>query len=50
VTTIVSTAAIDPHDFEPGTCPLAAISDADLVLVDGVRCAPWVWRSSSCRR
>jgi zinc/manganese transport system substrate-binding protein len=41
VTTIVSSAAIDPHDFEPGTSALAAISDADLVVVNGAGYDHW---------
>jgi zinc/manganese transport system substrate-binding protein len=41
VTTIVSSAAIDPHDFEPGTSALAAISDADVVVVNGAGYDHW---------
>ena len=41
VTTIVSSAAIDPHDFEAGTAALAAISDADLVVLNGVDYDHW---------
>lgn len=41
VTAIVSSAAIDPHDFEPGTSALAAISDADLVVVNGAGYDHW---------
>jgi len=41
VTTIVSSAAVDPHDFEPGTSALAAISDADLVVVNGAGYDHW---------
>jgi zinc/manganese transport system substrate-binding protein len=41
VTTIVSSAAVDPHDFEPGTSALAAISDADLVVLDGAGYDSW---------
>ena len=41
VTTIVSSSAIDPHDFEPGTAALAAISDADLVVVNGADYDHW---------
>jgi zinc/manganese transport system substrate-binding protein len=41
VTTIVSSAAIDPHDFEPGTAALAAISSADLVVLNGADYDHW---------
>jgi zinc/manganese transport system substrate-binding protein len=41
VTTIVSSAAVDPHDFEPGTSALAAISDADLLVVNGAGYDHW---------
>ena len=41
VTTIVSSAAVDPHDFEPGTSALAAISDADVVVVNGAGYDHW---------
>jgi zinc/manganese transport system substrate-binding protein len=41
VTTIVSSGAIDPHDFEPGTADLAAFSDADLVVVNGAHYDDW---------
>lgn len=41
VTTIVSSAAIDPHDFEPGTSALAAISDADLLVLNGAGYDHW---------
>jgi len=41
VTTIVSSGAIDPHDFEAGTADLAAISQADLVVVNGAHYDVW---------
>ena len=41
VTTIVSSAAIDPHDFEPGTAALAALSSADLVVLNGADYDHW---------
>jgi len=41
VTTIVSSAAIDPHDFEPGTAALAAFSGADLVVLNGAGYDHW---------
>jgi zinc/manganese transport system substrate-binding protein len=40
-TTIVSSGAVDPHDFEPGTADLAAFSDADLVVVNGADYDSW---------
>ena len=41
VTTIVTSSAVDPHDFEPGTADLAAFSEADLVLVNGADYDHW---------
>jgi zinc/manganese transport system substrate-binding protein len=41
VTTIVASAAVDPHDFEPGTADLAAFSAADLVVVNGAHYDEW---------
>jgi zinc/manganese transport system substrate-binding protein len=41
VTTIISSAAVDPHDFEPGTAALAALSSADLVVVNGAGYDHW---------
>jgi zinc/manganese transport system substrate-binding protein len=41
VTTIVSSAAVDPHDFDPGTAALAAFSDADLVVLNGADYDHW---------
>lgn len=41
VTTVVSSAAVDPHDFEPGTAALAAFSDADLVVLNGAGYDHW---------
>jgi zinc/manganese transport system substrate-binding protein len=41
VTTIVSSGAVDPHDFEPGTAALAAFSDADLVVYNGANYDHW---------
>jgi zinc/manganese transport system substrate-binding protein len=35
VTTVVASAAIDPHDFEPSVADIAAFSDAQLVVVNG---------------
>jgi zinc/manganese transport system substrate-binding protein len=41
VTTVVSSAAVDPHDFEPGTAALAAFSDAGLVVLNGAGYDHW---------
>jgi zinc/manganese transport system substrate-binding protein len=41
VTTVVSSSAIDPHDFEPGTAALAAFSSADLVVLNGAGYDHW---------
>ena len=41
VTTIVSSGAIDPHDFEPTTADLAAFSDADVVVLNGAHYDQW---------
>jgi zinc/manganese transport system substrate-binding protein len=41
VTTIVSSSAVDPHDFEPGTAALAAFSNADLVVLNGAGYDSW---------
>jgi zinc/manganese transport system substrate-binding protein len=41
VTTVISSGAIDPHDFEPGTAALAALSSADLVVVNGAGYDHW---------
>jgi zinc/manganese transport system substrate-binding protein len=41
VTTIISSAAVDPHDFEPGTAALAALSSADLVVLNGAGYDHW---------
>ena len=41
VTTIVASAAMDPHDFEAGTADLAAFSAADLVVVNGAHYDEW---------
>lgn len=35
VTTVVASAAVDPHDFEPSVADVAAFSDAQLVVVNG---------------
>lgn len=41
VTTIVNSAAIDPHDFEPGTSDLAAFTGADVVVLNGAGYDTW---------
>lgn len=41
VTTIVDSAAVDPHDFEPTTGDLAAFEEADLVVVNGAGYDSW---------
>jgi zinc/manganese transport system substrate-binding protein len=37
----VASGAVDPHDFEPGTADLAAVSEADLVVVNGADYDHW---------
>ena len=41
VTTVVSSASIDPHDFEPGTADLAAFTGADVVVLNGAGYDSW---------
>jgi zinc/manganese transport system substrate-binding protein len=41
VTTVVSSGAIDPHDFEPTTADLAAFSDATVVVLNGAHYDQW---------
>ncbi|MCW2739799.1 MAG: hypothetical protein JWR45_221 [Blastococcus sp.] len=41
VTTIVASAAVDPHDFDPSTADLAAFSGADLVVLNGAGYDHW---------
>jgi zinc/manganese transport system substrate-binding protein len=41
VTTVVTSGAVDPHDFDPGTADLAAFSDADLVVLNGAHYDEW---------
>jgi zinc/manganese transport system substrate-binding protein len=41
VTTIVASGAVDPHDFDPRTSDLAAISGADLVVLNGAGYDRW---------
>jgi zinc/manganese transport system substrate-binding protein len=41
VTTIIASAAVDPHDFEASTGDIAAFTDADLVVVNGADYDSW---------
>jgi zinc/manganese transport system substrate-binding protein len=41
VTTVVGSAAVDPHDFEPTTGDLARFENADLVVVNGAGYDHW---------
>jgi zinc/manganese transport system substrate-binding protein len=41
VTTVVASAGVDPHDFDPGTADLAAFSHADLVVINGAGYDVW---------
>jgi zinc/manganese transport system substrate-binding protein len=41
VTTVLSSAAVDPHDFEPRPADIAAFDGADLVVLNGVGYDTW---------
>jgi zinc/manganese transport system substrate-binding protein len=41
VTTVLASAAVDPHEFEPGTAAIAAFSGADLVVLNGAGYDQW---------
>lgn len=41
VTTVLGSAAVDPHDYEPSTGDIASFSDADLVVLNGADYDPW---------
>ncbi|MCW2699196.1 MAG: hypothetical protein JWQ45_731 [Blastococcus sp.] len=41
VTTVVSSGAVDPHDFEPATADLAAFSAAEMVVLNGAHYDEW---------
>jgi zinc/manganese transport system substrate-binding protein len=41
VTTLVASAGVDPHDFEPTVADIAAFSDAQLVVVNGAGYDNW---------
>jgi zinc/manganese transport system substrate-binding protein len=47
VTTIVNSGTVDPHDYEPGTADLAAISEAELVVVNGADYDSWAEKAVS---
>jgi zinc/manganese transport system substrate-binding protein len=46
VKTIVHGTAVDPHDYEPTPGDLAAFSDADLVVVNGLDYDAWATRAA----
>jgi zinc/manganese transport system substrate-binding protein len=41
VTTVISSVAVDPHDFEPTTGDIAAFEEADLVVLNGADYDHW---------
>ncbi|MGY1771587.1 metal ABC transporter solute-binding protein, Zn/Mn family [Blastococcus sp. SYSU D00813] len=41
VTTVISSTAVDPHDFEPTTGDIAAFEEADLVVLNGADYDHW---------
>jgi zinc/manganese transport system substrate-binding protein len=41
VTTVISSTAVDPHDFEPTTGDIAAFDEADLVVLNGADYDHW---------
>jgi zinc/manganese transport system substrate-binding protein len=41
VTTVLASAAVDPHDFEPRPADIAAFDDADLVVLNGAGYDTW---------
>jgi zinc/manganese transport system substrate-binding protein len=41
VTTVVASAGVDPHDFEPTVADIAAFSDAQVVVVNGAGYDNW---------
>ncbi len=45
VTTIISGTSVDPHDYEPTPSDLAAFTDADLVVVNGLGYDAWASRA-----
>ena len=46
VSTIISGASVDPHDYEPTPSDLAAFSDADLVVVNGLGYDTWATKAA----
>ncbi len=46
VTTIISGTSVDPHDFEPTPADLAAFSDADLIVVNGLGYDAWATKAA----
>jgi zinc/manganese transport system substrate-binding protein len=45
VTTVLTSSAVDPHDYEPTTGDLAALQEADLVVVNGDGYDVWAQRA-----
>lgn len=45
VTTVLSSPAADPHEYEPTTGDMAALQEADLVVVDGAGYDSWASRA-----
>jgi len=41
VTTVIGSAAVDPHEYEPTTGDIAAFQEADLVVLDGAGYDSW---------
>jgi zinc/manganese transport system substrate-binding protein len=45
VTTVLTSSAADPHDYEPTTGDLAALQEADLVVLNGAGYDSWAQRA-----
>jgi zinc/manganese transport system substrate-binding protein len=45
VTTVLTSSAVDPHDFEPRPSDIAAFTGADVVLVNGAGYDSWATRA-----
>jgi zinc/manganese transport system substrate-binding protein len=45
VTTVLTSSAVDPHDFEPSPSDIAAFTGADVVLVNGAGYDSWATRA-----
>ncbi len=41
VTTVISSSAIDPHDYEPSPADIASLTDAEIVVVNGCDYDHW---------